>query len=141
MGIVQFVDLLAAVLLRADEAQVSKHSEVLRHCWLLQVGFGRELLDRARPLSQPAEELDPAAGCESVHRVGDEVRRVGIDGGQVDVVPLGDLTIIAQYMRFDACIVVRCVGKRNALRVGAWESNHEIWKTNPEVGASPRSLA
>jgi hypothetical protein len=45
MGIVQLVDLLAAVLLGPDEAEVSKHSEVLRNCWLLHVGFGRELLD------------------------------------------------------------------------------------------------
>ena len=45
MRIVQLVDLLAAVLLGPDEAEVPQHSEVLRHCWLFHVGFVRELLD------------------------------------------------------------------------------------------------
>lgn len=96
MGIVKLVDLLATLLIGPDEPEVSKHSEVLRHRGLLHVGFRRELLDRPRPLRQAAEELDPAPGREAVHGVGDEVRSVRIDGGQIDVVPLGDLNMISK---------------------------------------------
>jgi hypothetical protein len=92
-------------------------------------------------LGQAAEELDPAAGCESIHSVGDEIRGVGIDRGQVDVVPFGDVTIIPQYMRVDACIVVRCLASEVRSGWAHGRATNEIWKTNPEVGASPGSLA
>ena len=142
MGIVQFVDLLAALFLGPDETEVSKHSKVLRHRWLLHIGFGGELLDRARPLGQAAEELDPAPGGEAVHRVGYEVRRSRIDGRQIDVVPLADLAIIPEMharRRMHCGIVTGQAKCAQGARMG--EQSSEIWKTNPEVGASPRSLA
>jgi len=138
----QFIDLLAALFVGSNEAKGSEHPELLGDRRLLHVGLGGELLDRPRALCETAQELNTAPGSEAVHRVGDEVRGFRIDRGQIDVVPSGDRAIIAEMYarRRMSCGTVLCASEVRPL-AGARESNHERCKTNPEVRASPRSLA
>ncbi|MGH8327060.1 MAG: hypothetical protein ACRET2_09880 [Steroidobacteraceae bacterium] len=54
------------------------------------------MLDRARAQGEPAEYLDPAARRQTVDRIGDEIRRLWIDRGKVDVVAFGDRAIFSE---------------------------------------------
>ena len=115
---------------------------MLRDGRLLHPGRGRQVFDRTWSLGEQTEELNAGAGRQSFHRVGDEVRGRRVERGEIDRVPLADEVIFAKkYMRLDACDLVCCWNKRCAPEWAHGRATTFRWKTNPEVRATPSSLA
>jgi hypothetical protein len=134
MRVVQLVDLLASLFLGADEAEISEYPKMLGYRWLLHVGLCGELLDRPRTSGEEAKELDPASGGQTVHRVGDEVGGFSVDGRKVDVVPLGDLRIIAKKTCATLHVLV-CSSSKRMRALGGRAGEQQL----PAMEDEPRS--
>jgi hypothetical protein len=102
--VVELVDRLPAVTLTHDESEVPQHAKLLGDRRLLHLDIAGELRDRTRPGAKAAEDPHPARSRERLHRLGDDPRRVSAQVGEVDIVAMARVHIIA-YTHAHPCMI------------------------------------
>lgn len=71
MVVEQGVNHGAAGSLPDDQAEVAQHSQLVRDRRLLHPDGGRQLTDGRRPLTETAQDTQPARGSQGLHGHGD----------------------------------------------------------------------
>ncbi len=93
--VVQGVDDVPTLAFTDDQAQMPEHAKLLGHGGLLHLYVGGQLANRARPGAEPAEDANPARGCERRHRLGDRSGSLAVQIRERRVITVAHAHIIA----------------------------------------------
>lgn len=100
MVVVQRIDDPVAVAPTGHETEMTQEPQLMRDRRLLQLHIPRQLGHRTRRLSQPRENPNPARRGESLHRLRDLFREIGVDRREWQFLAVLKMTHGAQlYMK------------------------------------------